>query len=277
MSSSQFSSKEIDANLGRHNIHAELDHSKLNPTLPVGQTTVTQSTGLTSMQTTGLESVQTTALISNEPKTVITQEQRLAANMPITTEKHVMQEFVPVIHEEIVTTIPVVTGQAVHTGQAIAGQTFVQQLGSQFIQQQALTKVDLIPQVQTQLGAQHVVNIQSTSAPQMIGKATVLTSQQVNQQGFISQPTTLTTQQMSQQGFMSQPVVTQQVTKEIFTQPTVFTTEQVNTGIINQQPMMQNLTTTGVPMTQSIPMSNVNVINQQPAASFHHSHLEKKF
>jgi len=142
--------------------------------------------------------MQTTTLISNEPKSVISQEQRIAANMPITTEKHVTVEYVPVTHEEIVTRVPVVTGQAVHTGQALPGQTYVQQVGAEIIQQEAATKIDLIPEVSTQLSAQQVVNVQTQSQPQVVGKATVIPSQQ-----FVSQ----TMQQTSQM-----PITTQKET-----------------------------------------------------------------
>jgi len=256
--SSEFSQHQADANLGRHHLHAELDHTKLGQ-----QNVLVGQTGLAStVQTDFASSVQTTALISNDPKSVISQDQRIAANMPIITEKHVTQEYVPVIHEEIVTTIPVVTGQSVHTGQAIAGQSFVQQMGSQYIQQQALTKVDLIPEVQTQLSAQRVVNISTQSQPHLIGKANVLTSQQLNQQ------------QLTQQQHISQPVVTTTQTTETqyIQQPTLVQNQQAfaHQQQFNQQGFQQGFQpgfqqgfqqglisqpTAGIPLTQSIPMN----------------------
>jgi len=273
MSSSEFTQHQANANLGRHNLHAELDHTKLGQ-----QNLLINETGLAS-------SMQTTALISNDPKSVISQDQRIAANMPIITEKHVTQEYVPVIHEEIVTTIPVVTGQSVHTGQAIPGQTFIQQMGSQYIQQQAATKVDLIPEVQTQLGAQHIVNITTSSQPHSIGKATVLTSQQLNQQQ-LNQQQYINQQQTS----ISQPVVTTQTTETQFiTQPTLIQNQQAfahqqgfnqqgfpnQQGFVNQQGYNQqgliSQPLAGVPLTQSIPM------NQQQGVNFSHTHVEKKF
>jgi hypothetical protein len=221
--------------------------------------TTQQTTGLVGQQfTTGLAaSQQTTALISNEPKSVVSQEQRIAANMPITTEKHVTQEYVPVIHEEIVTTIPVVTGQAVHTGQAIAGQTFVQQLGSEIIRQEALTKVDLIPEVQTQLGAQHVINIATQSQPQFIGKATVLTTEQLRQQ------TTTGVQQQFQTGCQTG------CQTGGFTQQTGFVTQQL--------PGQQVFTQQTTPIIQSQPLSTP--LSSLPGAPTQTtaSNLSKKF
>jgi len=261
MSSSGFTQKEINANIGRHNLHAEFDHSKTGVTGVTGPTLLANQTGLAS-------SVQTTALISNDPKTIISQDQRIAANTAIITEKHVTQEFVPVIHEEIVTTIPVVTGQAVHTGQAIAGQTFVQQLGSQYIQQQAATKVDLIPEVQTQLGAQTVVNIPTISQPQWIGKANVITTEQVS----VTQPILATQTQTVTQEIINQPGTFQQ-TGVFQQQPGTFLQQP---GTFQQQPLLsQPLNTLGVPLTQSIPMNATNVPLTGP--TFSSTKVEKKF
>jgi hypothetical protein len=246
MSSSQHQ-HALDLQAGRHGVHAEIDRSKAGLT---GATGLTGTTGLIgtqpllqnqqglltqSLQTqpiVGTGSIQTTTLISNEPKSVISQEQRIAANIPITTEKHVTVEYVPVTHEEIVTRVPVVTGQAVHTGQALAGQAYVQQIGAEIIQQEAAAKIDLIPEVSTQLSAQHVVNVQTQSQPQVIGKATVIPSQQ-----FVSQQRTqmpVTTQKETIITETRQIPSTTQSTFQTQSIPVTTTSQMQSTPVIGQ-------------------------------------------
>jgi len=235
MSSSQKQTAQ-DINLGRHHIHAELDRSKNLPGVQQGlQTGLPLQTGLAqqgfvqqgfvqqgfAQQQLG-GSIQTTTLISNDPKSVISQQQRIAANMPITTEKHVTVEYVPVIHEELVTKVPVVTGQAVHTGQALAGQSYVQQVNTEMIQQEAATKIDLIPEVSTQLSAQQVVNVASTGQTQYVGQANVIPSQQFVQQQKVVQETVNVpvTQERVIQETVNVPVTTEKIITETQQVPT---------------------------------------------------------
>jgi len=192
---------------------------------------------------------QTTLLVSNEPTTVVSHEQRLASNQPVTTEKHISKEYVPVTYEEIVTTVPIVTGQAVHTGQAIGGEKYTQQLGMEYVQQQAATKIDLIPNVQTQLGPQQVVNVPVNQPPQLVGKTTVIPSHQA-----MAQTTTTTTMAggLGQTGFIgTQPLATQitgvrpatQMVEEVITTQTrpiatqVLGTQPIGTQFVGTQPL----------------------------------------
>jgi hypothetical protein len=182
MSSDQ---RSVDLNVGRTNVHADLGINR-----GVGHTGVV-TTGAQLVGQTLASEAQTTCLISNEPRTVVMQEQRIASNIPITTEKHITREFIPVVHEEMVTMVPIVTGQAVHTGTAIAGEKFVQQVGVEVVKQSAATRIDITPEVQTSLGAQQVISMPVNQQAHYVGQATVVSQQNLQglNQGaqFISQ------------------------------------------------------------------------------------------
>jgi len=181
MSSSKQKEKEVDVNIGRGGLGV---HSSSK-----GQPGVIGQPGIVGAQ-------QGNVLLSNDPATVVSQEQRLASNRPIVTEKFISREYIPVTHEEIVTTVPIVTGQAVHTGQAFGGEKTVQPMGVEYLKQQAATKVDLMPQVQTQLGPQEVVNIPVNQVPQPFGHTTVIPSQQAT-----TRTTTAVTEGLAQTQF----------------------------------------------------------------------------
>jgi len=209
MSSSE---RNLDVNLGRTNVHADLGINRapqVANVLPVAREVVA-----TNIQTMASEA-QTTCLIANEPRSVVMQEQRIAANIPITTEKHITREFIPVVHEEIVTRVPIVTGQAVHTGTAIAGEKYVQQVGAEIIKQQAATRIDVIPEVSTTLGVQQVINLPVNQQAHYEGKACVISEQQlqtglVAERQFISQQAQpVLAQGFNQTVIQSQPVVAQ--------------------------------------------------------------------
>jgi hypothetical protein len=233
MSSSKQKDKEVDINIGRGGlgIHSTSQSLKDQQGL-IGQS------GIVGGQ-------QGNVLISNEPSSVFSQEQRLASNRPIVTEKFVSTEYVPVTHEEIVTTVPIVTGQAVHTGQAIGGEKTRQAVNVEYVKQQAATRVDLMPQVQTQLGAQEVVNIPVNQAPQFVGKTTVISSQQAtNQCGGIAG-----TQPLGNQNFATQPLGAQTCTQSLGAQ-------SLGTQPFGTQAFGQNLTTQATNMcTGTQPLS----------------------
>jgi len=128
----------------------------------------------------------------------------------------------------------------VHTGQAIGGEKYTQAMGTEYVRQQAATKVDLMPQVQTQLGPQEVVNVPANQPAQFFGKTTVLPSQQAT-----TTTTTAVTGGLSQLGGLTGNLGAQ----TCGTQPGTFGTQPLGAQAFGTQPLgaqtygAQNLTT----------------------------------
>jgi hypothetical protein len=165
-------------------------------------------------------------VFSSQPRAIVDTQKHLATEIPITTEKHVTTEYVPVTMEKIIQRIPVVVGQKVQTGVPMAGQTEIQALGTQYVQQQVQTEVDLIPKMQTRMGLTEVVQQEVVGGHQIITHAQPVGQQQVLQQG------TLGTQQpvQTQAGFSQTYLATQMPTTQI-------PTTQTSTMYTQSQPM----------------------------------------
>jgi len=245
MSSGKQKDKETDINVGRGGVGVH--HEKLR-----GQPGVIgQQGGIGQQGQPGILGAQQqqggNMVLTNEPATVFSQEQHLASNRPIITEKFISKEYVPVTHEEIITTVPIVTGQAVHTGQAIGGEKYRQPVGVEYLKQQAATKVDLVAQAQTQLGPQEIVTIPANQQAQFIGRSNVtnmpnqpLGTQGLGAQGFGTQglgAQGFGTQGLGAQGFGTQGLGTQPLGAQTLTtqQTTTQGTQPLSAPLTNQQ------------------------------------------
>jgi hypothetical protein len=257
MSSQQSLKKDdINLNIGRHNILSGISSAPVNQQGSIVSGAQPLATTTAQTVATGTTAAQTTVLISNEPHTVVSHDQRLAANMPVITERHIQKEYIPVIHEEIVTQVPIVTGQSVTTGQAIAGERFVQPMGVEYLKQQSATKVDLIPQVETALGAQEIVHMNVNQQAQYVGKATVIPSQQI---GLAQTTQTVTTQQLpAQTQFVTQQIPAQNLTSQAFSQQ--LQGQQVNQAQCSTCPSNQQQQVLSTPLNQgSQTAANINL------------------
>jgi hypothetical protein len=179
-----------------------------------------------------------TNIFGSQPRSIVDTQKHLATEIPITTEKQITTEYVPVTMEKIIQRIPVVVGQRVQTGVPLQGQTEIQAMGVQYVQQQVQTEVDLIPEMHTRVGQMECVQ------QQVVGGNQIITQSQPIQQGQLSQAQLLQNQQfnLQNQQFQNQQFQNQQfghVNQQLSQQLNQAQANQLhNQQLLNQQ--MQN-------------------------------------
>ena len=88
--------------------------------------------------------------VAAEPKVVVSKEQHVASEIPLTQQKVVTKEFVPITHEKVITNVPIITEEKVKTGQAVGGQQSVAELGKAYLPQTA-SKIEVTPTLETNI------------------------------------------------------------------------------------------------------------------------------
>jgi len=197
-----------------------------------------------------------TNIIGAQSRSIIDTQKHLATEIPITTEKYTTTEYVPVTMEKIIQRIPVVVGQRLETGIPLQGQTDIQAMGVQYVQQEIQTEVDLIPEMHTRVGQMEAVQ------QQVIGGKQIISQSQPIQQQQLTQAQLLQNQQFGQQQMFGQQLGSQQMRSQQFGQPIMG--QQLGQPMMGQQlnqPLMgQQL---GQPMMGQ-QLGQQGLYNQQP-------------
>jgi len=180
-----------------------------------------------------------TNMFGSQPRSIVDTQKHLATEIPITTEKQITTEYVPVTMEKIIQRIPVVVGQRVQTGVPLQGQTEIQAMGVQYVQQQVQTEVDLIPEMHTRVGQMECVQ------QQVVGGNQIITQSQPIQQGQLSQAQLLQNQQFNQSNQQFQNLQNQQFQNQQFGHVSQQLSQQLNqaqaTQLHNQQLLNQQI------------------------------------
>jgi len=169
-----------------------------------------------------------TNMFGSQPRSIVDTQKHLATEIPITTEKQITTEYVPVTMEKIIQRIPVVVGQRVQTGVPLQGQTEIQAMGVQYVQQQVQTEVDLIPEMHTRVGQMECVQ------QQVVGGNQIITQSQPIQQGQLSQAQLLQNQQFNQSNQQFQNLQNQQFQNQQFGHVSQQLSQQLNQAQANQ-------------------------------------------
>jgi len=171
-----------------------------------------------------------TNMFGSQPRSIVDTQKHLATEIPITTEKQITTEYVPVTMEKIIQRIPVVVGQRVQTGVPLQGQTEIQAMGVQYVQQQVQTEVDLIPEMHTRVGQMECVQ------QQVVGGNQIITQSQPIQQGQLSQAQLLQNQQFNLQNQQFQNQQSGHVSQQLSQQLNQAQANQLhNQQLLNQQ------------------------------------------
>jgi len=169
-----------------------------------------------------------TNMFGSQPRSIVDTQKHLATEIPITTEKQITTEYVPVTMEKIIQRIPVVVGQRVQTGVPLQGQTEIQAMGVQYVQQQVQTEVDLIPEMHTRVGQMECVQ------QQVVGGNQIITQSQPIQQQQLSQAQLLQNQQFNQSNQQFQNLQNQQFQNQQFGHVSQQLSQQLNQAQANQ-------------------------------------------
>jgi len=193
-----------------------------------------------------------TNMFGSQPRSIVDTQKHLATEIPITTEKQITTEYVPVTMEKIIQRIPVVVGQRVQTGVPLQGQTEIQAMGVQYVQQQVQTEVDLIPEMHTRVGQMECVQ------QQVVGGNQIITQSQPIQQQQLSQAQLLQNQQFNQSNQQFQNLQNQQFQNQQFGQASQqFGQVNQQFGQANQQFSQQ------LGQSQANQLHNQQLLNQQ--------------
>lgn len=180
--------------------------------------------------TTSVAASQSETIVKSDEKVLISHEQHIASELPVTQQRIVTQEFIPVMHEKIITTVPIVTEEKVTTGHSIAGGKQTSAMGQAYMQG---TRAEV--ELETHL---------TTGIP-MYSQQQQLQQQQLQQQQLQQQQTRIA----------QVPVTTAHVEKEII--PVEVERVRYDTTTVPVQVTNQTYSTTTTPYVTGTTTQNV--------------------